>query len=74
MVEVKSRKYLDPLLMELKGIALSKFNESFSRWGDIVLNNQGRLCVPDVDNLRSKILEDLMAPLFYSYGSHQNVL
>ena len=33
VVEVKSNKHLDPLLMELKGSILCSFNESYSQGG-----------------------------------------
>ena len=57
LVEVRSKQHLDPLLMELQKFVLSKLNDLFSR-GDGVLRYQGWLCVPDVDNLSSKILEE----------------
>ena len=57
VVEVKSKQHFDPLLMELKESILSNFNDSFSQGGG-VLRYQGRLCVPDVDNLRVQILEE----------------
>ena len=57
VVEVNSKEHLDQILMELKELVLIKLNESFS-WGDGVHRYQGRLCVPDVDNLRGKVLEE----------------
>ena len=33
VVEVKSKKHLDPVLMELKELGLGKINEAFSRGG-----------------------------------------
>ena len=51
LVEVKSKQHLDPLLMELKESVCSKFSKSLSL-GDGVIRYQGRLCVPDVDDLR----------------------
>ena len=65
VVEVKYYQHLDPLLMELKESVLCKYNESFSR-GDEVLRYQGRLCVPDVDDLRRKISEE-------AYGSRYSI-
>ena len=41
MVEVKSMKYLDPLLMELRESVLGKMNESFSQGGNGVLGIKG---------------------------------
>ena len=57
-MEVKSKKHFYPLLMDLKKSVLSKINESFSQGRDGVLRYQGRLCVPDVDELRGKTLEE----------------
>ena len=51
MVEVRSKKYIDPLLMELKESVLGKLNDSFSQGGDGVLRYQWRLCVPNIDDL-----------------------
>ena len=44
-------------MMELKESVLGKLNESFSLRWDGVLRYQGRLCVPNVDDLRNRILE-----------------
>lgn len=56
-MDVKSKKYLYPILMELKESVLNKSVEAFSQGGNRVLRYQGRLCVPYVDGLREKILE-----------------
>ena len=56
MVQVKSKKYLDRLLMKLKDSVLSKSNESFSQAGHVVLRFQCRLCVLYVDDLRREIM------------------
>ena len=58
MVYVKSKQHLDPLFMELKDSALKNNNESFSQGEDGVLRYQGRLCVPDVDGLTKKIMDE----------------
>ena len=58
VVDVKSKQHLDPLLMELKESVLNKNNESLSQEEDGVLRNQGRLCIPDVDGLREKIMDE----------------
>ena len=63
VVEVKSNKHLDPLLMKLKKSFLGKMNESFFQEGDGVLRYQGRMCVPNVDDLRNKILYKFMEPV-----------
>ncbi|WMV18493.1 hypothetical protein MTR67_011878 [Solanum verrucosum] len=53
---VKATQCLDPTLVELKEAILRKFVEAFSQGGDGVLRYQGRLCVPNVDDLRERIL------------------
>ena len=60
VVEVKSKHYLDPLLMQLKELVSRKLNESFSHGENDVIRYQGRLCVPSVDDLRRKLLKKLM--------------
>ncbi|WMV29840.1 hypothetical protein MTR67_023225 [Solanum verrucosum] len=56
--DVKSKKYLDPILVELKQSVLKKSVEGFSQGEDGVLRYEDQLCVPDVDGLREKILEE----------------
>ena len=51
LVEVKSKQHLDPLLMELKDLVLSKLNELFSQEVDGVLRYDGRLFIGDVEDL-----------------------
>ncbi|XP_069143421.1 uncharacterized protein [Solanum lycopersicum] len=59
VVEVKSKKHLDKLLMNLKESVLGKLNESLSLGGRYgALRYQERLCVPNVDDLRNQILEE----------------
>ncbi|WMV49673.1 hypothetical protein MTR67_043058 [Solanum verrucosum] len=41
-------------MLELKEAILKKFVEAFSQGGDGVLRYQGRLCVPNVDDLRDE--------------------
>ena len=53
VVEVKYKQRLDQSLMELKELVLCKLNKFFSIRGDGVLRYQGRLCVPNVDDLRN---------------------
>ncbi|KAH0652788.1 hypothetical protein KY289_030466 [Solanum tuberosum] len=43
---------------ELKEVVLKKSVEAFSQEGDGVLRYQGRLCVPNVDDLREQILSE----------------
>ena len=55
VVEVKEKKDSDPILLELNGAFHNQRVEVSSQWGDGVLF-QGRLCVPDVGELRKHIL------------------
>ena len=64
MFEVNSKQHLDPLLMELKELVLLKKNKSFS-YGDVygIVRYQGKFCVPFVDNLGSRMLEEAHEPV-----------
>ncbi|WMV24595.1 hypothetical protein MTR67_017980 [Solanum verrucosum] len=55
---VRAKKGLDPTFIELKEPVLKKSIEAFSQGVDGFLRYQGRLCVPDVDHLRGKILSE----------------
>ena len=54
--DVKYKQKLDPSLLELKRLVREGKIEVFSQGGDGALRYQGRLCVPDIDELRSMIL------------------
>ena len=56
LVEVKKVHHLDPVLMELKDSVFVKMNESFSLGGENIIRYQDRLYIPDVDDLRTKIV------------------
>ncbi|TMX03208.1 hypothetical protein EJD97_017567 [Solanum chilense] len=56
VVEVKEKKDIDPILLKLKGVLDNQSVEVISHWGDGVLRYQGRLCVPDMGELRQHIL------------------
>ena len=58
VVEVKKKQESDPILLELKGAVNNQRVEVFSQGGDGVLCYQGRLCVPDVGELRQHILAE----------------
>ena len=73
MVEEKSKLHLDKPLMDLKELFFCKLNESFFIWGDGVLSYQGILCIPKVDELRDKILEESHG-FRYSIRVEKNVL
>ena len=69
MVKVNSKRFLDQPLMELRESVVEKLNESFSLGWDGVLRYQGGLCVPDVDGLRDRILEETHGPCYSNYPS-----
>ena len=48
----------DPISLELKGAVNNQRVEVFSQGGDGVLRYQGRLCVPNVGELRQHILAE----------------
>ena len=56
VVEVKEKKDSDPILLELKGAIHNQRVDAFSPGGDCVLCYRGRLCVPDMGELRQHIL------------------
>ena len=58
VVEVKQGQHLDPVLMDLKDLVLMKMNEFFTLGGDGILTYQDRLCVPDVDDLQTRIIAE----------------
>ena len=58
VIEVKEKKDSDVILLELKGAIQNHRVEVFSQGGDGVLRYQGRLCVPDVGELRKHILAE----------------
>ena len=51
-MEVKEKKDIDPIMLELKGVVHNQRVEGISQGGDGVLRYQGRLCVHDVGELR----------------------
>ncbi|WMV58615.1 hypothetical protein MTR67_052000 [Solanum verrucosum] len=53
--------------MELKESVLNKSVEDFSQGGDGVLRYQCRLCVPNVDGLREKILEEAHSSRYFMH-------
>ena len=57
-MEVKEKQESDPILLDLKGAVNNQRVEVFSQGGDGVLLYQGRLCVPDVGELRKHILAE----------------
>ncbi|WMV30354.1 hypothetical protein MTR67_023739 [Solanum verrucosum] len=58
VVEVKEKQDSDPILLQLKGAIHNQRVEVFSQGGDGVLRYQGRLCVPNLGELRQHILAE----------------
>ncbi|KAH0695075.1 hypothetical protein KY285_022172 [Solanum tuberosum] len=56
--EVKEKQDQDPILLELKANVQNQRVLTFEPGGDGVLRYQGRLCVPMVDGLQEKIMEE----------------
>ena len=57
-MEVKKKQESGPILLELNGAVHNQRVEVFSQEGYGVLCHQGRLCVPDVGELRQHILAE----------------
>ncbi|WMV41068.1 hypothetical protein MTR67_034453 [Solanum verrucosum] len=64
VADVKAKQCLDPTLVEMKEAVLRKSVEAFSQGGDGVLRYQGRLCVPNVDDLREQMKPIVLGILF----------
>ena len=60
--------------MELKDSVLLKVNESFALGGDDILRYQDRLCVPDVDDLHTRIVAEAHGSRYSIHlGSTKNI-
>ena len=57
-MEVKEKRDSDPIFLDLKGVVHNQRVEIFSQGGYSVLHYRGRLCVPDVGELRNHILAE----------------
>ena len=55
-MEIREKQVSNPILLELKGPVHNQRVEVFSQGGDGVLRYRGRLCVPDVGDLRQHII------------------
>ena len=51
MSKVKNKQYKDPIFLEVKENVRKQKVLSFEQGGDVVLSNQGRLCVPRVNEI-----------------------
>ena len=58
MSEVKEKQDQDPILLELKANVQKQRVLAFEQGGDGTLRYQGRLCVPMVDGLQERIMEE----------------
>ncbi|XP_070025559.1 uncharacterized protein [Nicotiana sylvestris] len=59
VAEVKEKQFIDPALAQMKEAVLNNKTSAFSLGGeDGVLQCQGRLCVPNVDNLRERVMAE----------------
>ncbi|KAH0781716.1 hypothetical protein KY290_001314 [Solanum tuberosum] len=56
--EVKEKHDQDPILLKLKANVHKKKVMAFEKGGDGVLRYQGRMCVPIVDGLQERIMEE----------------
>ena len=56
--EVKEKQDQDPIFLELKANVHKQRVLAFEQGGDGVLRYQGRLCVPMVDGLQERIMEE----------------
>ena len=56
---MKEKQYLDTSLVRLKKSVKDQKVEVFSQGGDGVLRLQGRLCVPNIVDLRQRIMDEV---------------
>ena len=71
VVEVEKKQETNPIFLEPLNAVNNQRVEVFSQERDGILRYQGRLCVPDVGELRKHILvEDHKLQIFYSSWCH----
>ncbi|WMV32982.1 hypothetical protein MTR67_026367, partial [Solanum verrucosum] len=63
--DVKAKQGLDLILIELREVVLNKSVEALSKGGDGVLRYQGCLCVPNIDDLKERILSKAHSFQYY---------
>ncbi|XP_069148082.1 uncharacterized protein [Solanum lycopersicum] len=56
--EIKEKQDQDPILLELKANFHKQRVLAFDQGADVVLKYQGRFCVPRLDGLQERIMED----------------
>ena len=72
-MEVKENRDTDLILHELKGTVHNQRVEVFSQGGDCVLCYQGRLCVPDVGELKQHILAEAHNSRYFIHQGDMNM-
>ena len=65
LVEVKVGMYFHHMLMELKDSMLVKMNESFDQGDNDILRYEDRLCLLDMDDLRTRIIVETHDSRYY---------
>ena len=65
VVEVKEKQDSDPIFLELRSVVHNQRIEVSSQGGNGVLRYQGRLCVPNVGELRKHILKKSHKSIYY---------
>ena len=63
---VKEKQEKDPILLDLKASVQRVL--VFEQGGDGVLKYQGMLCVPNVDELKERILEEAHSSMYSNIG------
>ena len=58
VLKVKEKQDQDPILLDLKASVHSQKLLAFEQGGDSVLKYQDKLCVPKVDGIQERILEE----------------
>ena len=67
VVEVKEKQYTNPIVLQLKANVLHGMTKAFELKKDGVLRCQNRMCVPNMDELRKRIM---MEPRNLRYSVH----
>ena len=71
--EVKENKYQDPILLDLKANVYKQRLLAFEQGGDSVLMYQGMLCVPRVDELQERIMEETHRSIYFIHLGSTNM-
>ena len=68
--QVKEKQDQDPIFLYLKASVHNQSVLAFEQGGDGVLKYQGILCIPRVDEIQEKVLEEAHS---FMYSIHQDV-